>query len=282
MIRVLRALLVLMMMLLPLSAVAAGKDSGPAGKGQKPPQRQQMPEEVRTYILGNAMFTLYHELGHALIHELELPVLGREEDAVDNLASLLMVPEPDDEEMAERVLAAAQGWLMSAASADEEEGLAFWDEHGLDMQRFYSVVCVLYGADPDRFGAFAEEAELPEYRREACEFEYAQIGNSWATLLDPHMIPDGDRRRSRVRVVHETPAAPYRALSALLREARLVENIAEEVRTGFLLPRELTLRVAACDEVNAFFDPEDGSVTLCYELLEEFEAQITADLAESQ
>lgn len=276
--RFLCGLLALMAAFLPLSADAAGKNGGQTGKGQK----QGIPEEVRTYILGNAMFTLYHELGHALIHELELPVLGREEDAVDNLASLLMVPEPDDEDMAERVLAAAQGWLMSAINADEEEDLAFWDEHGLDMQRFYSVVCVLYGADPDRFGEFAEEAELPEYRREACEFEYAQIGNSWATLLEPHMIPDDDRRRSRVRVVHETPAAPYRALSALLRESRLVEDIAEEVRTGFLLPRELTLRVAACDEVNAFFDPEDGSVTLCYELLEEFEAQITADLEEAE
>ncbi|GAB3117151.1 hypothetical protein GCM10027256_03820 [Novispirillum itersonii subsp. nipponicum] len=279
---ILRGLIVLLaLLMLPVTAGAASKvakDSAPPGKTRKP---DGMPQEVRTFILGNVLFTLYHELGHALIHELQLPVLGREEDAVDNLASLLMVPEAGDREMADRVLAAAQGWLMSATNTDEDEELAFWDEHGLDMQRFYSVVCVLYGADPDRFGDFADEADLPDYRREACGQEYEQISTSWAKLLEPHMIADGDKRRSRVRVVHETPAPEYRKLSALLRESRLMETVAEDVRTGFVLPHELTIRAAACDEANAYFDPEDLSVTLCYELLEEFEAQITADLEEA-
>ncbi|WP_081628539.1 DUF4344 domain-containing metallopeptidase [Novispirillum itersonii] len=267
---------VLLGLMLPGGAVWAAGAKTPAPQ-KTPRQAPEMEPEVRTFILGNTLFTLYHEVGHALIHELQLPVLGREEDAVDNLASLLMVPEEDDPEMLEMVMAAAQGWLMSAAAGDDEEELAFWDEHGLDMQRFYSVVCMLYGSDPDRFSAFADDAELPDYRRDSCPQEFDQVSTSWATLLDPHLLEDGGRK-SRVKVVYEPPAPAYRTLSAMLKQSRMVERLADDIRTSFVLPRELTLRVAACDEANAYYDPEDSSVTLCYELLEEYETLIRADL----
>ena len=42
------------------------------------------PDELR-FITANAEFTLLHEMGHLLISELQLPVLGREEDAADQL-----------------------------------------------------------------------------------------------------------------------------------------------------------------------------------------------------
>ena len=41
------------------------------------------PDELR-FITANAEFTLLHEMGHLLISELQLPVLGREEDAADH------------------------------------------------------------------------------------------------------------------------------------------------------------------------------------------------------
>src|SRR5437868_6462646 len=35
------------------------------------------------FVVGNTLFVLLHELGHVLITELNLPVLGRQEDAAD-------------------------------------------------------------------------------------------------------------------------------------------------------------------------------------------------------
>src|SRR5262249_8299399 len=35
------------------------------------------------FVVGNTLFALVHEVGHALISEMGLPVLGREEDAAD-------------------------------------------------------------------------------------------------------------------------------------------------------------------------------------------------------
>ena len=107
-------------------------------------------EEADLFVLGNTVFILYHELGHALIDQLGLPVLGREEDAADNLASIMMIPEQADPMMDELIIGAADGWYLGNLW-QQEAGNAeptWWGEHALDMQRFYSVVCLMYGSDP--------------------------------------------------------------------------------------------------------------------------------------
>jgi Putative metallopeptidase len=43
------------------------------------------------FVAGNLLFVLFHELGHALVSEMGLPVLGKEEDAVDAYAVLAML-----------------------------------------------------------------------------------------------------------------------------------------------------------------------------------------------
>jgi len=40
-------------------------------------------EEAKSFALGNTIFFLFHESGHMLVSEFDLPVLGKEEDAVD-------------------------------------------------------------------------------------------------------------------------------------------------------------------------------------------------------
>jgi hypothetical protein len=49
---------------------------------------QQLENRVG-FVIGNTLFVLLHETAHALINELGIPVLGREEDAADALAALV-------------------------------------------------------------------------------------------------------------------------------------------------------------------------------------------------
>ena len=48
-----------------------------------PAKKKQLVE----FVIGNTLFVLTHELGHGLINEFNMPVLGREEDAADSLRS---------------------------------------------------------------------------------------------------------------------------------------------------------------------------------------------------
>src|ERR1700676_2962934 len=57
-------------------------DSAPRLKKMSPQAKRQLVE----FVVGNTLFVLAHEMGHALIGQMNMPVLGREEDAADSFA----------------------------------------------------------------------------------------------------------------------------------------------------------------------------------------------------
>ncbi|MFY8102162.1 MAG: DUF4344 domain-containing metallopeptidase, partial [Allorhizobium sp.] len=42
---------------------------------------EEQVQEGQQFVINNAIFILFHEAGHMLVSEFNLPVLGREEDA---------------------------------------------------------------------------------------------------------------------------------------------------------------------------------------------------------
>src|SRR6218665_3749306 len=124
---------------------------------------EEQAEEADQFALNNAIATVFHEAGHMLISEFSLPVLGREEDAADALAVMLLL-EGEDEDLNSIVEDFANVWFLMAG-VEEEEDTAFWDSHGLNEQRAYNVVCLMMGKDPKRFGDFADSIDFPAYRR---------------------------------------------------------------------------------------------------------------------
>lgn len=141
-------------------------------------------EKVGETVIEAAAFILFHEIGHCLTDQLELPVTGKEEDAVDDLAAVFSIEMGDVGESL--VMSAIQGF---AALADEEgyDNLAFEDEHSLTIQRVYNISCILYGSDTEKFQSIVTEELLPQSRAERCEHEFAQKKNSWDKLLKDHL-----------------------------------------------------------------------------------------------
>src|SRR5690606_14156739 len=142
--------------------------------------------------IGNGIFVMFHEAGHMLVSELGLPVLGREEDAVDALSAILLL-EARDDDLDKTMTDAADGWFLSSdMNAEAGEDLQFWGAHGLDEQRAYQMVCMMVGNDADGFKEFADSIDFPGERREECLYEYERTKASWMALLEPHLAPDGD------------------------------------------------------------------------------------------
>lgn len=129
------------------------------------------------------LFTLFHELGHMLIDQWDLPVTGREEDAVDEFAAIMLLEANQGE-------AALSGARQFAADAADWKALPFWDDHGLDMQRFYNVSCFVYGSDPKAWASLVGDDWLPPERAELCPADYRQKSNAWRTLLQPYLKQD--------------------------------------------------------------------------------------------
>lgn len=137
-------------------------------------------------VSGTVVFALMHELAHGLIHVLDLPVTGREEDAADQLATLLLL---DQGPSGDTLAFGAVGWFATNAERHPLDDLAFSDDHGLDLQRVYNILCWIYGRDPEAYPELHAEDLLPVHRRSRCAPEYARLAESWRRLLAPHRRP---------------------------------------------------------------------------------------------
>jgi len=133
-------------------------------------------------VSGTVVFALMHELGHALIDVLSLPTTGREEDAVDQLATILLLQQGAT---GDSLAFGAVGWFALKARSSELDNLAFADDHGLDQQRVYNIICWIYGKEPDRYPEIVTDNLLPEHRRDKCPEEYRRVAESWRRLLGP-------------------------------------------------------------------------------------------------
>ena len=57
---------------------------------------------------------------------------------------------------------ATKGWFLSARRDQKTGGkVVYYDEHGLDQQRAYQIVCLMVGSDKDKFKDLARETKLP-------------------------------------------------------------------------------------------------------------------------
>ncbi len=130
--------------------------------------------------------TLVHEVGHVLFAQYDLPLLSREEDAADSLASVLLLEYIEDG--AAVVLNAADMFGRESEAAEWFDEADFWSEHSLDIQRYYSTLCYVYGSDPDGQAELINpESGLSLERAENCEFEYQRIRQGWLEVLKPYL-----------------------------------------------------------------------------------------------
>ena len=136
-------------------------------------------DELGEAVVGATYFFFLHELGHALIDQLQLPAVGRQEDAVDQLAAIILISGGDEGEA--MALNGAESFTASG-----QDDTPFWDEHSLNEQRFYNIICLIYGSNPEKYADLVKDGTLPEERAEQCPDEYQQVSASWDKLLEPY------------------------------------------------------------------------------------------------
>jgi len=62
----------------------------------------------------------------------------------------------------------------------------------------------------------------------------------------------------------------YNEIDRQLKEVKLLEKAADKLNRSLNLPYDIRLKTKDCGEVNAFYDSDEHSVTVCYELMEHF------------
>jgi Putative metallopeptidase len=159
-------------------------------------------DELGSAVFGAVAFSFFHEVGHSLIDQLELPAVGREEDSADQIATLTLIGTGD--EGVGMALSGAYWFQLQQKGGNETP---FWDEHAFDGQRFYNIVCLIYGSDPEKYANFVASGTLPAARAKRCPEEYAKIGKAWNKLLASHFTSSGAENAGTRVAANEPPAA---------------------------------------------------------------------------
>lgn len=224
-------------------------------------------EDTVEFAFGNALFFLFHEAGHMLVSEFGLPVLGREEDAVDTLSTLLLL-EADDEVFDTALIDSVDGWTFSAEESEAGDTQpTLWDAHGLDRQRAFNMVCLMIGKDAEKFKATADELELPANRRRECVGEYRKARESWFGVLKPHLRTDDKQTKFTIR--YAVPKSKnLKDYADITKEAQVLDILAQLLSSLYKLNDGIKLTAAECGEPNAYWSSNDREVTYCYELMQ--------------
>jgi hypothetical protein len=137
----------------------------------------------RRRVMFATSFFMFHEVGHALVQEYGLKGFGKSEDVADQIAVLLLL----GNDQAEAIATGADAFMGFAAQRPKDAPVAFWDEHSLNEQRFYNLVCWVYGSNPDRFANLVGDHMLPAERAGRCPGEYADAIDAFNDKLGPHL-----------------------------------------------------------------------------------------------
>lgn len=237
----------------PAAAILAAALAGPA-------MAEPLDDDVAAFVESNILSIFYHELGHALIDVEDVPIFGQEEDAADVFSVVMTETIFEADRALELAYDYALGFDAEArARAETGEAHPWWDVHGPDEQRYYNTVCLFYGADPEARADFADDMGLPEDRAVYCPEEFEQAEAAWGAVLDDVMDRGpGDSLRFADGAAGMIGAILAEEIAALNEELQLSDD--------------LEIRVEACGEANAFYDPAEIAIIFC----EEYEADLIA------
>lgn len=175
-------------------------------------------QELNQMVNGALTFAFIHELGHCLIDVLKLPSTGKEEDAVDGLATFVLVA-LNGEEGERMAISGAISWgiqydrIAKSGKTARELDMVWADEHSMEAQRFYNILCWVFGHNPDKYQSMVNNP-LPEQRAVRCPSEYTKLATSWLELLKPYLKDGGAKASAHTHPMvgnpNATPGAPTR------------------------------------------------------------------------
>jgi len=158
--------------------------------------RKNMPPETTTTgiepidtVVGPFMDTVLHEFAHALFDYLDVPVLGREEDAADQVAAYIYL-QLGKNEARRLIVGTIYAYGLQMQGSNPPSMTEFADEHSTPEQRAFNLLCMAYGADPELFQDVVKAWGLPDERATICEEEYELVALAYQALIGPHIDPD--------------------------------------------------------------------------------------------
>ena len=147
------------------------------------------PVPVSAFAADVTIHVVLHEMGHAVIREFDLMVLGNEETMADAFATHMLTEHFP--EHAARVLSARVTSLMIEADEVQRNQWTVRGEHDSDARRAYQIAALAIAADASKYESVADLVGMSERERKNARDYGSDIHRAWRRTLAPLMMPEG-------------------------------------------------------------------------------------------
>jgi len=135
------------------------------------------------------LHVVLHEIGHALVREFDLPVLGNEETMADAFATHFLI-----ENLPERASDVLTARVKSLILESTELPKALWSvagEHNNDARRANQIIALSIAADYKKFQRLPDIVGMGIRDIEGARDYGTEIHRSWRRILQPLTMPSG-------------------------------------------------------------------------------------------
>ncbi|CCK75330.1 conserved hypothetical protein [Oleispira antarctica RB-8] len=246
------------------------------------------------YVQSNLEFTLLHELAHAVIELNDIPILGGQEQAADQIALMLLMMADDfnkkdiNPDLLNKLLAISGEWML-VWEEEKHSPPVYWDTHPLAIQRFYEVTCLAYGSNPDKLEALRRDKILPVERAWDCDIEFEKTRQALAWLATKvtdfkfnktwDLVRVKDSKGlfpGRINVVWIKPnSEEQKQIYRTLKSFTSLAEVLKRINSLLNLKTDITIYMEPfCRAPGAWWDGNKHSITVCYGLIKGFEKNV--------
>lgn len=247
---------------------AAHAQTAPALDGLSDEQLQQ----TVNFVIGNAIFGLYHEAAEMLISDFSLPETEKGANAADQLTGTMML-EANEEWLDTAIVNATDSWYLARSSQELPEHAApLYSTLVPNVARDRQMACLMVGKDAGGYGDLADMMGLPKADWKACESDYPQTVVRWNERLKPHVEKAG---ATKFTTSYEPVRDPFMDIYAtIVKESKVLELIARSFN-GYKLKGEVKLTARMCGRPDVYWSAEKREITFCYEMAK-FQGELIA------
>ena len=176
--------------------------------------------ELSAFARDVTLHVVLHELGHALVREFDLPILGNEETMADAFATHYLTTYMPDR--AVDVLTARATSLMIEASEVPRADWSVSGEHDNDARRAFQIAALAVAVDATKYDAVAQVVRMSEEEIEKAKDYAAEVHRSWRRILTPLWMPRGTlSKEARVESDPQNGTFDEELASSLLNELEM-------------------------------------------------------------
>ncbi|MCA2374010.1 hypothetical protein ATU3B_20480 [Agrobacterium genomosp. 3 str. CIP 111-78] len=229
-------------------------------------------QQAVNFVIGNAIFSLYHEGARMLISDFGTVETGSVQAPADQLAGTLIL-QANEEWLDTALVNATDSWYLGreAETLPEHEAPVF-SALVPEKSRDRNMACLMVGRDKDGYGDLAAMMGLDNAEFDKCAAAYPRVASAWENFLSPHR----SQTPSKFIVSYMPPRDPeLEAYAIMIRESKVLDLISRSFG-AYGLKGDVKLTARTCGRPDVYWSAEKREITYCYEL-GKFQAELIAD-----